>query len=390
MGKKFYTPDGFTDILPDDCAYKRTLEGSLRNLFAMNGYQEIETPGVEYCDVYSATGFVKEEDLYKFTDQKGRLLCARYDGTVPAARFAAGIFRDEPLPIRLSYIENMYRFNQMGGGKQSGFTQAGIELLGARGAASDAEVIALAIKSALEIGITDLQVSIGQTEFFDGLARQFNLSDEDKEDIKEAVSCKDSVMIEKKASGLNSEDRQTITMLTECSGTYDTIEQFEGRVTDAKALNALRNIRNILDILDKYGYTRYITVDLGLFGSVDYYTGVIFKCYTYEVGFPIMSGGRYDSMSKVFGRDLEAVGFSMSLTLAITAMMRQGKKLEKSGAGTIVGGKTDLAIATAEKLRAQGFPAILDTTGMNEDELNRYAALKGIETVLYMREGDAE
>ena len=50
--------------------YKRTLEGSLRNLFAMNGYQEIETPGVEYCDVYSATGFVKEEDLYKFTDQK--------------------------------------------------------------------------------------------------------------------------------------------------------------------------------------------------------------------------------------------------------------------------------------------------------------------------------
>lgn len=116
MGKKFYTPDGFTDILPDDCAYKRTLEGSLRNLFAMNGYQEIETPGVEYCDVYSATGFVKEEDLYKFTDQKGRLLCVRYDGTVPAARFAAGIFRDEPLPIRLSYIENMYRFNQMGGG----------------------------------------------------------------------------------------------------------------------------------------------------------------------------------------------------------------------------------------------------------------------------------
>ena len=96
--------------------------------------------------------------------------------------------------------------------------------------------------------------------------------------------------------------------------------------------------------------------------------------------------GRYDSMSKVFGRDLEAVGFSMSLTLAITAMMRQGKKLEKSGAGTIVGERQILPCATAEKLRAQGFPAILDTTGMNEDELNRYAALKGIETVLYMRE----
>ena len=72
-------------------------------------------------------------------------------------------------------------------------------------------------------------------------------------------------MIEKKASGLNSEDRQTITMLTGAAEPTIPSEQFEGRVTDAKALNALRNIRNILDILDKYGYTRYITVDLGLF-----------------------------------------------------------------------------------------------------------------------------
>ena len=127
MGNKFYTPDGFTDQLPGVCAFKRELEARLRNLFLMNGYDEIETPGIEYFDVYKS--FVAEEELYKFTDGKGRLLCTRYDGTIPVARYAAG--RNDTLPIRLSYIENMYRAGQIGGGKQSGFTQAGIELLGA-------------------------------------------------------------------------------------------------------------------------------------------------------------------------------------------------------------------------------------------------------------------
>ena len=80
MGNKFYTPDGFNDQFPGLCGFKRDLESKLRNLFLLNGYDEIETPGVEYFDVYKE--FVKEEELYKFTDSTGRLLCNRYDGTM--------------------------------------------------------------------------------------------------------------------------------------------------------------------------------------------------------------------------------------------------------------------------------------------------------------------
>ena len=184
MGNKFYTPDGFTDQVPGFCAFKRDMEARLRNLFLMNGYEEIETPGIEYFDVYRS--FVAEEELYKFSDGKGRLLCTRYDGTIPVARYAAG--RNDTMPTRLFYIENMYRAGQIGGGKQSGFTQAGIELLGASGSKSDAEVLALAIKSALELGITDLQVSLGQVQFFKGLSRQLGLNDETIAKIKTAIA----------------------------------------------------------------------------------------------------------------------------------------------------------------------------------------------------------
>lgn len=383
MGKKFYTPDGFNDQFPGLCGFKRELESKLRNLFLLNGYDEIETPGVEYFDVYKE--FVKEEELYKFTDSTGRLLCNRYDGTIPAVRFCAG--RSDSLPMRFSYIENMYRSGKAGGGKLCGFTQGGIELLGASGAKSDAEVLAIAIKSALEIGITDLQVSIGQVKFYKGLMKQLGIGEEEQVKIKNAIANRDSVTIEK--LDISKEDKETLLMLTESGGTYETIEQIAPRITDEGAKEALNNLKEILDIMERYGFLKYVSVDLSLIESIDYYTGMVFKGYTYEVGFPVISGGRYDDVAKSFGKEIQAVGFSISLTLAITALMRQDKYAPAKGATVIVGGDFETATATAEALRAEGTPAILDTTGMSEEELESYAKERGIETVMYMNGGEA-
>lgn len=385
MGNKFYTPDGFTDLLPGLCAYKRGLENKLRALYSLHGYDEIETPGVEYCDIYTQSGFVGEEELYKFTDSAGRLLCTRYDGTIPAVRFIAG--RNETFPVRISYIENMYRAGKMGGGKQSGFTQGGIELMGAKGAKSDAEVLAIAIKSALEIGVTDLQISLGQVEFFAGLKRQMNLSDEAAEDIREAIKRRDNVTIDKQ--DISPEDKETLLAMTEMSGTYDVLDHFLPRVKDEGAKKALTELKEILDILEKYDFLKFINIDMGLIGSEQYYTGMIFKGYTYEVGFPIISGGRYDEVSKAFGKDISSVGFSISLTLALTALMRQDKLKTEPVASVICGGDYEAASSACEALRAQGTPAVLDTTGLSEDELNAYAEAKGIETVMYLNGGEA-
>ena len=78
-----------------------------------------------------------------------------------------------------------------------------------------------------------------------------------------------------------------------------------------------------------------------------------------------------------------------SLTLAITALMRQDKFTPAAGATVIVGGDFERAIATAEALRAEGTAAVLDTTGMTEEELDAYAKARGIETIMYMNGGEA-
>ncbi|MBR1796834.1 MAG: ATP phosphoribosyltransferase regulatory subunit [Clostridiales bacterium] len=391
---KFYTADGFTDTLPGICAFKKQTESNLRELFRLHGYKEIETPGIEYLDIYSRPGFVPEESLYKMTDQKGRLLTLRYDGTIPAVRYAAGIkdFDPSSLPLRLCYIENMYRFAGSGGGKQNEFTQAGVELMGAEGADADAEVIALAIKSALGAGIKDLQISIGQVRLYDGIARQLGLDEQTKTEIEKAINSRDTVTIEKTCDRLNitDEGRKLLLMLPDAQGTYDIIEDFEALVKDEEAINALNNVRAILDCLDEQGYLKYVSVDAGLMGgSVDYYTGVIFKGYTYGVGFPIISGGRYDNTVEVFGRRMECVGFSLSLTLVLTALLRQGTSMLEKPVDAIVGyaeGFRQEAYAVVERLRDEGLAAILDTTGMDSDALDEYGRKLGIEQIIYVKE----
>jgi ATP phosphoribosyltransferase regulatory subunit len=392
---RFHTPDGLSDMLPEDCAAKRGVENKLRSLFATGGYQEIETPGIEFYDVFAGGNFVAQENMYKLADQEGRILSLRYDGTIPAARLAATLLKDEKPPLRLSYIENMYRFRESGGGRQREFSQAGVELMGVSGAQADAEVIALSIASALEIGLSDLQVSIGQVGFFRGLMEEWSIGEEDAKLLSTLVDQKDTVMLDRMADRLNvsADDKQTLSMIPTLFGTFDTIDLLEKRVKNQTALEALCNLREILEILGDYGLLKYVSVDLGMLRSLDYYTGMIFKGFTHEVGFPIISGGRYDKVVSVFGRDLAAVGFSIGITLCIAALHRQGKEFRRKTVDAIIGyddepGLRGKAIEAARELRKKKLIVILDCFGKNENELGQYAKENRIEQVIYLKTVD--
>ena len=93
---------------------------------------------------------------------------------------------------------------------------------------------------------------------------------------------------------------------------------------------------------------------------------------------------------------MEAVGFSMSLTLAITALMRQGLEFTKEQASAIVGydrsikGARAKAIALARALREEYKSVILDCSGLSEEELDSYSDLNNIPASFYVNEGDEE
>ncbi len=367
MGKwQFYTPDGVADLLPEECTAKRDLENRLRRLFTQRGYLEVETPGIEFYDVYEAgSGFAAQEGLFKFFDQQGRILCLRYDGTVPVARLAATVCRDVEPPLRYSYIGSMYRYNEYGGGRQREFAQAGIELLGSQSPEADAEVIAAAIASALACDIVDLQISLGQVDFFKGFLAEWGIAGEEAAMLPRLIDGKEMVALEELAERLNlpKRARDVLIKMASSYGTFDLLDEMAALVSEPMACRALQNLRDVLAILDDYGYLKYVSIDLGLLQSLDYYTGIIFKGFTYGIGFPLFSGGRYDSLVKAFGRDLSATGFSIGVNFLLTALRRQNKLTAVAGELVVLGYEPTARAAAfrqADSWRKEGRCVICD------------------------------
>lgn len=387
---KYYTPDGVTDILPEDCARKREIESKLRNLFALNGYLEIETPALEFYDVYAAgKGFAPQEGMFKFFDKQGRILALRYDGTVPAARLVSTLLKDKKPPIRLSYIENMFRYNETGGGKQMEFTQAGIELMGPATPQADAQVITTAIEAAMLLGVTDLQVSLGDVEFFKGVMEEWKISEESAEVLLKLIDSKEMVALEDVCGQLrlNAKAKRALLNMASSYGTYDLIEEMRQLVTNERSLHALDNLSEVLSILEEEDILKYVSLDLGMLQSLNYYTGIIFKGFTYGIGFPILSGGRYDNVVGEFGRKLSATGFSMGINLVMTALGRQKKKQDTVKTKILVGYDAcsrKIAFEYVKQQRKADIIAELDCMCLDAAELTSSARDKGMTCAVFI------
>jgi ATP phosphoribosyltransferase regulatory subunit len=391
---KIYTPDGVHDILCDDCYQKRELEHRLRMLFRSYGFREVEPPAIEFYDVFASEGSgILQENMFKFFDQQGRILVLRPDFTVPVARITATKFKDAAWPLRFSYIGNVYRYNDYGGGKQSEFTQAGVEIFGVNTPESDAEVISIAIQALKTSGLENFQIDIGQVEFFNGLMEETGLSDEEVSQVRMLIYRKDNVGLGEflKRTSIRDDLKQLIFGLPRFFGSSDVIEKARSYNLNEKSKAALDNISEILEILDDYGHSRYISVDLGMLRDQTYDTGVIFRGFTYGVGFPILTGSRYDRLAGEFGKDCPATGFTLGVNMVMAALQRQKAPAEKPVTDTFVHYLREGRAAAFELcsvLRKQGLAVELDVSNMTVQEAVRYAAEKDIGGVISILDED--
>ena len=103
------------DSLPEECYNHRKIEEKLRRVFFLSGYDEIDTPLFEYLDLFEgATASLKQEQMYKFFEPGSRIMVLRPDITMPIARIAATKMKNHPMPLRLSYIGSVYRYEGRG------------------------------------------------------------------------------------------------------------------------------------------------------------------------------------------------------------------------------------------------------------------------------------
>lgn len=136
--KVYQVPYGTKDILPGEMKTRRGIENAIINVFDKWGYDEVKTPDFEYVDTFGAAGAKGD---FRFFDRSNNLLVLRNDMTAPIARLTATRLQGGEKIKRLCYLANLYRYEEIQAGRQCEFEQAGVEMLGASGAAADAEVI---------------------------------------------------------------------------------------------------------------------------------------------------------------------------------------------------------------------------------------------------------
>lgn len=308
---KLHTPNGVSDVLPKERAVKKEIEDTLWKVFRSFGYVEVESPSFEYYDCYSGeSGQITQEKLFKFFDEQGRILALRPDFTTSIARMAATKKVGDVMPLRYMYTGNVFRAEHTDGARRREITQSGIELIGSYSPQADAEVIAAAMEAVESLGIEEFSMEIGQVAFFNGLVEQCGLDAETTEKLRSRIDSKDSQGIKTLVEKLNIEDeiKQIMIELPYLFGGPEVLDKANVPGLNETSKVALDNIRKIYELLCLYNFEDYISIDLGMLQSIDYYTGSIFKCYTHGVGFPIAAGGRYDHLMGQFGMPKGAVG----------------------------------------------------------------------------------
>lgn len=321
-----HTPDGVRDIYGDECARKLAVQEQIKNVFHLYGYQNIETPAFEFFDIFKAErGSVDSREMYKFFDRENNTLVLRPDITPSIARCVAKYFMDEQLPLRLCYLGSTFQNSTSYRGRLKEATQTGVEMIGDDLIDADAEMIAIAIDALKATGLKEFQVELGQVDFYRGLLEEAHMDEETQDQLRELIENKNYFGVEELLSEqtMSPELKRLFLKLPELFGDIDQIRLAKSMTSNLRAVRAIERLEKIQEILDSYGLGDYVSYDLGMLSKYSYYTGIIFKAYTYGTGDYIVAGGRYDKLLEQFGKNAPAVGFAIEVDRLMSALFRQ-------------------------------------------------------------------
>lgn len=382
-----YIPEGMQDFLPDECYNKRQIEDMVRNSFYSSGYNEVETPAFEHFDMFAyEKSPIEQQSMYKILEAGSPILVLRPDFTMPIARLTANKFKNTLLPIRLFYIGNVYRYEDIQIAKQREIAQAGAELLGISGPEGDGEIIAMAIQSLIDLKLTDFKIDIGQVEFFKGLIEEAQLNNDTAEKIRIFIDHKDMLGLELflKSLSVSDEIKQILWQLPRLYGNIDVLNEATDLTKNRRCLDAIDNIYQVYEILKDYGFERYISFDLGMVQSINYYTGIIFRGIIRSLSYPICGGGRYDNLVRRFGYDIPATGFALGIKRILVSIERQNGLRHVPNIDVLISfdrSSRKQAYKMAEKLKTKRQRIELFYSG-SWSSAKDYALEKGIKKVL--------
>lgn len=303
----YKTPTGLRDYIIKDMEKKNKIETALKDLFLNNGYNLIETPTLEYIDVF--TNDVQNPNLYKLVNKEGEILALRSDMTKSIARVVKTETKDVVFPQRYCYISNIFRYKKAYNGTQHEFTQAGIELVGADDVYADYEMVSLAIKSLSSV-LDNFGLYISSTEFFNSYLDELNIKDDIKAKIIIEIKNKNVSNLKKI---LDKNSYEILSLVIEAIGKKELLSTIKSNIKSDKTKKALSRLEKLYDLLEKNNLEKNVYFDFSILSFGEYYTGITIQGYTKGVGTPVLEGGRYDNLIKDNNINESACGFGINV-----------------------------------------------------------------------------
>ena len=378
-----HTPEGVRDIYAAECARKNLLSERMKNVLKSYGYRDIQTPTFEFFDIFNQDkGSLPSKQMYKFFDREGNTLVLRPDITPSIARAVSKYFSDEQFSMRFSYTGNIFINNSRLQGRMKESTQMGAELIGDDSIDADAEMSALAINMLLAAGLKEFQIDIGHVGFFKGLVAETGMDEEKTQKLRELIENKNFFGVEAMT------DNRALIQLPKLFGSQEILDKAKQLTSNTEALAAIARLERLYQIIGEYGLEKYVTFDLGMLTQYDYYTGVIFRGYTYGTGDAVVKGGRYDTLLRKFGKDAASVGVVVMVDDLLIAMSRQKLSIDEGESLQMIlygSGQLSDALKKARELRDQGCLVQLNRIEYDHqlEDYKAYAKRFGIEKIHY-------
>ena len=371
-------PAGVRDWLPQEFAYKREIEETIRRVFRTWSYAEVLTPTFErYESLERGLGEKLMQQTFRFTDPLGSELALRTEMTTPIARLVSARLRNATLPLRLSYVATGFRYEEPQLGRMREFTQAGAELIGGAGVDAEAEVLFMAIETLDAAGLSDACFDVNDAAIVDGVLEASGLGGEDLRRCKQLIADRNVVAIQD----------ETIRRLTMTRGREEVVGVVRALCRTPKSMAALHRLERMLDRAQTLGYRDRINIDFALLRDLEYYTGFVFEGYIADLGFSLCGGGRYDSLLPRFGYDVPAVGWMVGVERILLALERRREdERPRNEVDVLVSG----CDAVAARERRKGLRVRLDVRELDREALIAYARHKSIPRVLLARDAEVE
>ncbi|HRN17006.1 MAG TPA: histidine--tRNA ligase [Xylanibacter oryzae] len=333
-------PKGTRDFSPIEMAKRNYIFDTIRQVYALYGFQQIETPAMETLQTLMGK-YGEEGDkllfkvlnsgdyMNKITDedlsQRSSLhlaakLCEkglRYDLTVPFARYVVMHREELQLPFKRYQIQPVWRADRPQKGRYREFYQCDADVVGSDSLLNEVELMQIVDTVFTRFGVR-VQIKINNRKILTGMAEVIGAADKIV-DITVAIDKLDKIGLESvneelAADGISDEAIEKLQPIISLSGTND-----EKLATIAEVLKGseigmkgVEETRFILDTLKKCSLKNEIQLDLTLARGLNYYTGAIFEVKALDTPMgSITGGGRYDNLTGIFGMPgLSGVGIS--------------------------------------------------------------------------------